>query len=204
MKNINHNKYVKKVQLILIYIYAFLALNATITGYAPDEATNFFAECFPILEPLTTIQVKTFQHSERSFFTYLLLIDFITKPVNPLHLSRIVKFNLVLIFIFEMFLIFSVYVWDLLSLKDMDLLFEYSEFDLTEPFYFFDNLFYSGLWMFYVFLYIYCFIYAMRKKRPKFPGFAQKIVGSVIFLFARQDRLEQIVCRERDESKMLK
>lgn len=184
-----------KIQLIFMYAYAFLALNATIQGYF-GEAPDFLFEYSSLIEYLMRYKADIFQHSERSIFAFLVVIDILTKTTNPLGLSRLVKFNMVLILVLEMFMILTIYLWDLISTRDISNLDINSDFDLLDSFSFYDNLFYSCLWVVYSLLYLYCFFCAMRKKKPRFPGSANKIIKSIIFLFAKQDRYEQLLYKE--------
>ena len=176
------NTFLKKIQLIGIYLYAFCGLNATIFDYL-DDNFDFLVELFPFINYLGSRHIQMFQSSEKSIFMHLLIIDILTKTKLPL--SIIVKFNIVLILILEMFMTVIIFFWDLVTAKDIK--FE-SEFELLEIYSYYDNLFYISIWIFYFILYLYCFVCAIQEKYPKFPGFAQKLIESINFYFYKQNK----------------
>jgi hypothetical protein len=185
----------ESIQLIFVYLYAFFSLNTTISGYF-GESPDFLVDYFPYFEILTGFQIKNFQNSERSIFMYLIIINLLSKSTIPL--PKIVKFNIILVLIFEMLMTLIIYLWDLMTNRDINILnFEY-DFESLTPFFYYDNIFYSCLWVFYFFLYLYIFIYAIKKDYPKFPGYAQKITDSILFLFKKQERLERILQMEKE------
>lgn len=185
----------ENIQIILVYLYAFLSLNTTISGYF-GEIPDFLIEYFPYFERIIGYQIRNFQSSDRSIFMYLIIINILTRTTLPL--SKMAKFNIILILIFEMVISLIVHILDFIMNRDLNIL---TEFESTTPFYYYENVFYSGLWVFYFFLYLYCFIYAIQKKYPKFPGSAQKITDSILFLFAKQDRMQKILEMEKNNNK---
>lgn len=188
-------KLLENIEIILIYIYAFCSLNSNvrnIIGQIPDYLLYHFPFIYPLMNP----HIINFNNSEKSIFGYFIIMDIITKISLPF--TKVVKFNLVLIIIFQMFIILTNFCWDLLLNSDLiesqlklEYEFGFSEFKSESPFFYYDNIFYSFFWLFYFSIYLYCFIYAIQKKFPKFPGSTQIIIDSIIFLFAKQERKEK-------------
>ncbi len=66
------------------------------------------------------------------------------------------------------------YFWELLVLKDIQII---SNKFINEDFIY--DPYYSTIWIFYLFIYIYCAIFAFQKKYPKFQKPFNKIVPSI-------------------------
>lgn len=189
-------KLLENIEIILIYIYAFFGLNSNVFNII-GQIPNYLLYYFPFIYSLMIPKIINFNNSEKSIFGYFIIMDIITKISLPF--TKIVKFNLVLIILFQMFIILTNFCWDILLNSDLvesqlklEYEFGFSEFKSESPFFYYDNIFYSFFWLFYFIIYLYCFIYAIQKKFPKFPGHTQKIVDSIIFLFAKQERIKNL------------
>ncbi len=160
------------IQLFSIYFYSFCSINSSIYLYNNGSIPTYFLDLFPFLYKIMNIRTTEYFSSDKSLLLHLIIIDLIRRPFIPL--SRIIKFNLILTYMFEFSLIIVVYFWDLLISKDIQIV----STELRSEAYI-HNPFYSVIWIFYAIIYIYCLIFAFQKKYPIFGKPFHKIVPSI-------------------------
>jgi hypothetical protein len=170
-----HKYTFQQIQISFIYFFALVVLMYTIQsslGYFPEGLFSLF----PFLSTIMNFEILKFLAApEKTFILYLLVLEILINR-SIFNFSLLIKFNVLLIFILEMFqnLIFS--YWDLLLSRELDL------FDIDISMLEYANMaFFSFVFVLFFAAYIYSYRCALKGSFPSFPGPAQRIIDSVAF-----------------------
>ena len=165
----------QRIQLTFIYFFAIVVLMYSIKnslGFFPDILFRFF----PFFEQILDFKfLKILATPEKTFILYLLILEILINR-SFFNFSLLVKFNVLLIFILEMFQNLIISYWDLFFNREMDLFNSTGLIDKNITI-----LFYCVLFLFFLVTYLYCYIRSFRGLFPSFPGIMQRISDSVAF-----------------------
>jgi hypothetical protein len=171
-----HQSTLQKIQLTFIYFFATVVLMYSIRnslGYFPE----ILFKIVPFSEQILGFSFfKILATPEKIYILYLLVIEFII--VRPIfNFSVLVKFNVLLIFLFEMLQNLIISYWDLLFIREADIL----HGDIIPKYA--TILFFCIFFASFFLLYLYCYVKAFRGSLPSFQsiGILQKVVDSVAF-----------------------
>jgi hypothetical protein len=171
----NYYNFFQRIQLTFIYFFGMVVLIYTIRnslGILPET----LYQLFPFFEQILEWKfLKILATPEKTFILYLLVLEvLINRPF--FNFSILVKFNVLLLFILEMFQNLIISYWDLIFSREIDILGSANFMDKNLTI-----IFYSVLFLFFFGLYFYCYILSLRGLFPIFPGPLQRVVDSVAF-----------------------
>ena len=154
-KTSRKNKFVfERFQLTSIYFCAFVVLSYSIQAYTGGLPEICF-QVVPYLEEVLDIPyLKILSAPEKTFFLYLVLIEVILTP-SRWNFSLLIKYNVLLIFIFEMFQNLVVGYFDLFWNREI----EYMVFGISEGAKDVTLSFLTLLYFFCLMTYLYCYIF---------------------------------------------
>jgi hypothetical protein len=174
-RTLKYKNTLQRIQLTFIYFFAFVVLLYSIKtslGAFPE----IIFQIFPFIQQLLDIQIlKILATPEKTFVLYLVVLEVLINR-SLFNFSLLVKFNVLLIFILEMFQNLIASYWDLLFNREIEIVSSNSIFikNLT-------IIFFCLLFIFFFILYLYSYIRSLRGLFPTFPGVLQRIVDSVCF-----------------------
>ena len=177
LKKISKKNYLtfQRIQLTFIYFFAIVVLMYSIKnslGFFPEILLRFF----PFFEQILDFKLlKILATPEKTFILYLLILEILINR-SFFNFSLLVKFNVLLIFIFEMFQNLIISYWDLFFNREMDLFNAGGLLDKNITI-----LFYCVLFLFFLVTYFYCYFCSFRGIFPVFPGIMQRVSDSVAF-----------------------
>lgn len=162
------------IQLILLYFVAVLSLSyslLSILGQIPDLVQNFVPLVIQNLANSTI--VKILLAPEKTYIVYLLVIEFVIfRPI--FRFSQLFKYNILLIFLLEMFQNLLISYWDLFFTRSFGGP-DASNTDLTTAVFVISLIF-----LFLFFTYLYGFFCALRGKFVTYP-FMYWLTDSIAF-----------------------
>lgn len=165
----------QSMQLTFIYFFATVVLLYTVKnslGMIPD----IFYNCIPFLSEILNFPLlKILAAPEKTFILYLLILEVLINR-SFFNFSLLVKFNVLLVFILEMFQNLFVCYWDLLFSRELETLTGTSVIMKSGMIVFFTILF-----AFFFLLYLYSYIRSMQGRFPILPGPLKRITDSVGF-----------------------
>jgi hypothetical protein len=166
------------IQLTFIYFFALVDLSHSILnnvfslGYFPE----ILKPLFPIIKSILTSPIlKAWSSPEKVFFLSYVVIEFMVVRAT-FKFSKLVKYNILLIFSMLMVQGLLISYWDLIFSREIDILGSANFMDKNLTI-----IFYSVLFLFFFGLYFYCYILSLRGLFPIFPGPLQRVVDSVAF-----------------------
>ena len=176
----NFNKQYKKVleilQLSFLYFFSFLVLIYSVKMYLGFLPGGIFSS-IPLIQAIFNFQFLRFIAApERTFFFYILTMELIINR-NVFKVSKLVKYNILLIFILEMIQNVLLSYWELLFNRQISLVGgpEISILDKTLLISFF-----SGMFSFFTVIYGYSYIKALQGKFVTFP-YLEWLTDSIAF-----------------------
>jgi hypothetical protein len=132
---------------------------------------------FPFLQQLMDFQLlKILATPEKTFILYLVVLEVLINR-SILNFSLLVKFNVLLIFILEMFQNLISSYWDLLFNREIEI------FAATGGTFLKDltTLFFCFFFLSFLSIYLYCYFRSLQGLFPAFPGPLQRLIESVAF-----------------------
>ena len=110
---------VECIQLSFIYFFAFVVLSYSIQGYL-GGFPEFIFHLFPFLQDLLNIPIlKILATPEKTFVIYLVVLDLLMRR-SRYSFSLLVKFNILLIFVIEMFQNLIISYWDIFLNREIE------------------------------------------------------------------------------------
>lgn len=165
----------QSIQLTFIYFFAIVVLMYTVKnslGMLPE----ILYKIIPFLAEILDFQLlKVLATPEKTFILYLLILEILINR-SFFNFSLLVKFNVLLIFILEMFQNLIASYWDLFFSREMDLFAGSGMMVKNVTIFFFCVLF-----VFFLLIYLYCYFRALQGRFPILPGILRKITDSVGF-----------------------
>jgi len=175
-KTIKYKNTFQRIQLTFIYFFAIVVLLYSIKtslGYFPEIIFKFF----PFLQQLMDFQLlKILATPEKTFILYLVVLEVLINR-SIFNFSLLVKFNVLLIFILEMFQNLISSYWDLLFNREIEIIAAGGGTFLKDL----TILFFCFFFVSFLFIYLYCYFRALRGLFPAFPGPLQRLIESVAF-----------------------
>lgn len=173
-----HPRVFERSQLSTIFFLATTVFIYLVKNALGSDLPDMFYKFFPFLSTVLDIQLlKIFANPEKTFVFYLIILEvMINRP--RFNFSMLVKFNVLLIFLFEMSENLLLTIWDLFSSRELETF--YQGMVITYITYIFFFVFFTTFFS----AYVYCYFCAMRGRFPKFSGkarFLQPLVDSVGF-----------------------
>lgn len=170
-----NQRFFQSMQLTFIYFFATVVLLYTVKnslGMIPDIFYNFIPFLSEILNfPL----LKILAAPEKTFILYLLILEVLINR-SLFNFSLLVKFNVLLVFILEMFQNLFVCYWDLLFSRELETLTGTNVTMKSGMIVFFTILF-----AFFFLLYLYSYTRSLQGQFPSFPGVLKRVTDSVAF-----------------------
>jgi hypothetical protein len=178
LKSTRKNQFIlERIQLTFIYFFATVVLSYAIQGYL-GGFPEFVFQMFPFLQDfLSNPILKLLATPEKTFVIYLVVLELLMNR-SRFGFSLLVKFNILLIFILEMFQNLMVSYWDLFFNREIEYNYVGGEpiFDQELAIFFF-----IVLYFFFLMTYFYCYTKSIRGRFPVFPGTASFVTDSVAF-----------------------
>jgi len=172
-----NKKTIERIQLTFIYFFAVVVLSYSIQGYL-GGFPEFVFQIFPYLQDILNIQIlKVLATPEKTFIIYLIVLETLMTR-SRYSLSLLVKFNILLIFIFEMFQNLVISYWDLFVNREI----EYSSVGNTGVI--IQDLaifFFTLLYLVCLLVYLFCYTKSFMGRFPVLPGNLRFITDSVAF-----------------------
>lgn len=168
---------IERIQLTFIYFFASVVFSYSIQSYLSGALPEFIYFFFPDIDQfLLNPYLKILSTPEKTFILYFIILQLLM--TRSTLFSLLVKFNILLIFILEMFQNLIIAWWDLLVHREI----EYG-FDATNGLWIHDlaNSFFSLMYLFFLLVYLYSYVKSMTGKFPTFPGNSRFITDSVAF-----------------------
>ena len=163
----------ERFQLTFIYLFAIVVLMYSIRnslGYFPEILFTIF----PFLAPIFDIQaLQILASPEKTIFFYFIVLEFC---LNRPYFSLLVKFNVLLIFLLEMFQNLILCYWDLLFNRELISLYGDVVINRSAM-----MMFSTVLFSIYLALYLYAYVRSMAGLFPVFPGILRIFTNSVAF-----------------------
>ena len=178
LKSTNKNKQaIERIQLSFIYFFAVVVLSYSIQGFL-GGFPDFVFQLFPYVQEILDVPLlKILATPEKTFFIYLIVLELLMSR-SRYGFSLLVKFNILLIFILEMFQNLLISYWDLLFNREI----EYSFVgEMAVQIKDLATFFFTTLYLFFLLTYSYCFIRSCSGRFPVFPGNAGFITDSIAF-----------------------
>ena len=178
LKSTRKNQFViERIQLTFIYFFATIVLSYSIQGPL-NGFPEFIFYAFPSFETLLNNPfLKLLATPEKTFVLYLVILELLMNR-SRFSFSLLVKFNILLIFILEMFQNLLISYWDLFFNREI-------EYDATGADPLFDQelaiFFFMVLYFFVLLIYLFSYIKSMNGRFPAFPGSASFMTDSVAF-----------------------
>ena len=167
----------QQIQLTFIYFFAIIVLIYSIKNSLGTFPPLLFT-LFPFLEKVVNFQpLKILATPEKTFILYLVVLEILINR-SIFNFSIIVKFNVLLIFILEMFQNLIASYWDLLFTRELEIPSINTNGILVKNM---TVLFFYLLFVIFLIIYLYCYTRSLRGLFPTFPGYMQKIIDSVAF-----------------------
>ena len=168
---------VECIQLSFIYFFAFVVLSYSIQGYL-GGFPEFIFHLFPFLQSILNITVlKILATPEKTFIIYLVVLELLMRR-SRYSFSLLVKFNILLIFVIEMFQNLLISYWDLLINREIEYSFVGETGIYVQSI---ANFFFITLYLFSTLTYLYCYLRSCAGRFPVFPGPTRFISDSVAF-----------------------
>ena len=120
LKSTNKNKQaIERIQLSFIYFFAVVVLSYSIQGFL-GGFPDFVFQLFPYVQEILDVPLlKILATPEKTFFIYLIVLELLMSR-SRYGFSLLVKFNILLIFILEMFQNLLISYWDLLFNREIE------------------------------------------------------------------------------------
>ena len=178
LKSTRQNRLIiERIQLTFIYFFAMVVLSYNIQGYLGGFPEVVF-QIFPYLQEILTVPLlKILATPEKTFVIYLIVLELLMSR-STWSFSLLVKFNILLIFILEMFQNLLISYWDLFFNREI----EYAVIGGSGVF--IQDLatfFFTTLYFYCMGVYLYCYLKSCTGRFPVFPGNACFITDSVAF-----------------------
>jgi hypothetical protein len=178
LKSTRKNQFIiERIQLTFIYFFATVVLSYSIQGYL-GGFPEFVFQLFPFLQDVLSNPIlKLLATPEKTFVIYLVVLELLMNR-SRFGFSLLVKFNILLIFILEMFQNLMVSYWDLFFNREIEYNYVGGEpiFDQELAIFFF-----IVLYFFFLMTYFYCYTKSLNGRFPVFPGTASFVTDSVAF-----------------------
>lgn len=172
-----NKKFIERIQLTFIYFFAVVVLSYSIQGYL-GGFPEFVFQLFPFLQDILNIQIlKLLATPEKTFVIYLIVLETLMTR-SKFSFSLLVKFNILLIFILEMFQNLIISYWDLFVNREIEYSFVGSTGVIVQDLAIF---FFTLLYLFCLLVYLFCYLKSFTGRFPVFPGNASFITDSVAF-----------------------
>ena len=168
---------VECIQLSFIYFFAFVVLSYSIQGYL-GGFPEFIFHLFPFLQDLLNIPIlKILATPEKTFVIYLVVLDLLMRR-SRYSFSLLVKFNILLIFVIEMFQNLLISYWDIFLNREIEYSFVGETAIYVQEI---ATFFFITLYLVSIITYSYCFLRSCLGRFPVFPGSTSFITDSVAF-----------------------
>jgi hypothetical protein len=160
--SLQYPNFLQTFQLTFVYVIAIISLLSSLLNIL-GEIPDFFLFFIPqfLQDIIDSSIIKFILAPEKSYIVYLLVIEFVIFR-SLFNFSQLFKYNLLLIFLLEMFQNLLVGYWDLFFTRTV--IGESSTTDIG-----LGVLFVSILFFFFFLSYIYGYFYAIRGKFVTFP-----------------------------------
>ncbi len=159
-------------ELTILYVFAITNLIQGISGFLGFIPASFY-QTIPFASVLFNLPVSKFLLTpEKIIGIYLITFEALLHRPS---ISLIFKYNLFLVFIIEMFQNLIMNYWDLFAYKDISLFgtLLYSKESTT--------VFFIAFFLFFLTLYVYCYLYALSMRLIVFPKPLNIISDSAAF-----------------------
>ena len=167
----------QQIQLTFIYFFAIIVLTYSIKNSLGSFPPLLFT-LFPFLEKVLNFQpLKILATPEKTFILYLVVLEILINR-SIFNFSTIVKFNVLLIFILEMFQNLIISYWDLLFSRELEIPSINTNGILVKNM---TVLFFYLVFVIFILTYLYCYTRSLKGLFPTFPGYGQKLIDSVAF-----------------------
>jgi hypothetical protein len=170
-----HKNTLQRIQLTFIYFFAVVVLTFSIQSYI-GTFPDLIYKLFPLQQLLNIQFLKIFATPEKTFILYLIILEVLINR-SIFKFSLLIKYNVLLIFILEMFQNLLISYWDLLFNREIEFVGGGTPVISQEI----AIVFFSLLFLFFLLLYLYCYIRSFQGKFPTFPGPLKPMTDSVAF-----------------------
>lgn len=171
-----HKKTLQRIQLSFIYFFAIVVLTFSIQSYI-GSFPDIIYKIFPFLQNLLNIQfLKIFATPEKTFILYLIILEVLINR-SIFKFSLLIKYNVLLIFILEMFQNLFISYWDLLFNREIEFVGGGAPVISQEI----AIVFFCLLFLFFLLTYLYCYFKSFQGKFPVFGGPLKPLTDSVAF-----------------------
>jgi hypothetical protein len=170
-----HKNTLQRIQLTFIYFFAVVVLTFSIQSYI-GTFPDLIYKLFPLQQLLNIQFLKIFATPEKTFILYLIILEVLINR-SVFKFSLLIKYNVLLIFILEMFQNLLISYWDLLFNREIEFVGGGTPVISQEI----AIVFFSLLFLFFLLLYLYCYIRSFQGKFPTFPGPLKPMTDSVAF-----------------------
>ena len=178
LKNLHKNQgFHERIQLTFIYFFAIIVLSYSVQGFlggVPEFVFSFFPGFFNILQ---NPYIKLLANPEKTFVLYIIILEILMSK-SSYTFSLLVKFNILLIFILEMFQGLFIAYWDLFLNREIDFMFPGSSGNIIASV---ASYFFTLLYIMSLGVYLYSYFKSMLGKFPTFPSYARFVTDSVAF-----------------------
>lgn len=170
-----YKRFYQSAQLTFIYFFATVVLLNTVKSTL-DTLPEIIYNIIPFLSQiLNNPLLKIFATPEKTFILYLLILELLLNR-STFNFSILVKFNILFIFLLEMFQNLIICYWDLFFSRELDIIGGNIMLVQGAPIIFFTVYFF-----FFFLVYLYSYIRGLQGLFPRLPGPFHYLIDSVGF-----------------------
>ena len=172
-----HRRFHERMQLTFIYFFATIVLSYSVQGFlggVPEFIFTFFPGFLKILQ---NPYIKLLANPEKTFILYIIILEILMSKASYTF-SLLVKFNILLIFILEMFQGLFIAYWDIFLNREIDFMFPGSGGTTIGSL---ASYLFTLLYIMSLGVYFYSYSRSFFGKFPSFPSYARFITDSVAF-----------------------
>lgn len=172
-----HRRFHERMQLTFIYFFATIVLSYSVQGFL-GGVPEFIFTLFPgFLKVLQNPYIKLLANPEKTFVLYIIILEILMSKASYTF-SLLVKFNILLIFLLEMFQGLFIAYWDLFLNREIDFMFPGSGGTALGSL---ASYLFTLLYIMCLGVYFYSYSRSFFGKFPVFPAYARFITDSVAF-----------------------